>query len=88
VLICSLPSNCKEQAGKSQGFHNHLRDPTATFHGLQLLVCISMNIKHGLHVVKLPLPRFQGVLKTGQKERWGFNLVGIAAVKSCNDQEA
>ncbi len=29
--------------------------------------CISRNIRHGLHVMKLPLPRFQG----------GFDIVGI-----------
>ncbi len=26
-----LPANFKEQAGRSQGFHNHVRDPGETF---------------------------------------------------------
>ncbi len=33
-----LASNCKEQAGRSQGFHNRVRDPKDAFHGLRFPV--------------------------------------------------
>jgi hypothetical protein len=83
-----LPANCKGQAGRSQGFHNHVHDPKDAFNGLQILLPALQGTSSTNYVSGSALCTDSKRIKNLLKERWDFSLVGIAAVKSCNDQEA
>lgn len=92
ISAAYLPS-CQQiarirQAGRSQGFHNHVDDPKDAFHGFKFPCLHFKDYQARIMCREVSSARTSKGIKSLLKERWDFNLVGIAAVKSCNDQEA